>query len=232
MKITNKKIIITIIIVALAIVGLFFALTRIGAGSPGAANDIKKGLPVDAGYGIQVTAIDGYTGPYMEDASDEPVTDVMMIQVKNTGEEDIQYAEITLTGQLEKDAVFKFSTLKKGETMMVLEANKQQYKENDKYTQVTAANVAYFQNKPRLYADKLEIQPLDGGLNVINTSDEDIDGEIVIYFKGCDGDMLMGGITYRGRIPGGILAGGITQLMSENFTKENTKVAFITINGK
>ena len=116
--------------------------------------------------------------------------------------------------------------------MTVLESTKKQYKEKDKYTQMIAANVAYFQNKPKTYADKLEIQPLDGGLNVTNISDKDIDDEIIIYFKDCSGDMLMGGITYRGRIEGGIKAGEICQLMSDNFTETNTKVVFITIGGK
>ncbi len=230
MKNTNKKILITIIIVALLTVGMFFIL--LGTDGSGAANDIKEQLPVDTGYGIEVTSIDSYSGPYMEDVSDEQVSEVMMIQVKNTGDKDIQYAEITLSGAREKDAVFKFSTLKKGETMTVLEAEKQNYNEKDKYTDVTVVNVAYFQNKPRLYPDQLEIQPLDGGLNVTNISDEDIDEEIIIYFKDCNNDMLMGGITYRGRIEGGIKAGEICQLMSENFTKANTKVVFITIGGK
>lgn len=230
MKNKNKKIWITIIIVALVVLGLFFVLSKIGM--PGAADDIKKHVPVDVGYGLEVTAIDGYSGPYMEDASDEPVTDVMMIQVKNTGDKAIQYAEITLSGAREKDAVFKLSTLKKGETVTVLESTKKQYKEKDKYTEITAVNVAYFQNKPKTYADELKIQPLDGGLNVTNVSGKDIDEEIIIYFKDCSGAMLMGGITYRGRIEGGIKAGEICQLMSDNFTETNTKVVFITIGGK
>ena len=232
MKNTNKKIIITIIIVALAAVGMFLVLIGTGVGSSSATIDIKKRLPAEATPGLEVTVIDSYSGPYMEDASDEPISEVMMIQVINTGEKDIQYAEIVLSGECEEDAVFKLSTLKKGQTMTVLESTKKEYKERDKYTQITPANVAYFQNKPRLYPDELEIQPLDGGLNVANVSDEDIDEEIIIYFKDCDGDMLMGGITYRGRIEGGIKAGEMCQLMSENFTKDNTAVMFITIGGK
>lgn len=227
----NKKILILIIIAVLAAAGIILALNGADEDKP-AADNIESRLPFATGYGMEITNIGSYSGPYMEDASDEEVKDIMMIQVKNTGEEAIQYAEITLSGEGEEDAVFKFSTLKKGQTMTVLESTKKKYRENACYTQASSANVAYFQNKPRTYPKKLEIQPLDGGLNVTNISNKDIDGEIVIYFKDCDGDMLMGGITYRGRIEGGIKAGEICQLMSSNFTKDNTKVMFITIDGE
>lgn len=228
----TKKILILIIIAVLAAAGIILALTGNDEDKPAAADNIESRLPFAAGYSMEITKIGSYSGPYMEDASDEEVKDIMMIQVKNTGEEAIQYAEITLSGEGEEDAVFKFSTLKKGQTMTVLESTKKKYKKNAGYTQASSANVAYFQNKPRTYPKKLEIQPLDGGLNVTNISNKDIDGEIVIYFKDCDGDMLMGGITYRGRIEGGIKAGEICQLMSSNFTKDNTKVMFITIDGE
>lgn len=222
MKIMNKK---TILILTIIVVALAFLLANLAS-----TNNIKNTF--DAGFDLQVTDVEKYSGPYMEDGSDEEVSNVMMITVKNNGEEPVQYGEITMAGKNGASALFKFSTLEPGQSVKVLESARKQYRARDKYELATAANVAYFQNKVKLYEDKLQIQPLDGGLNVTNISDKDINGEIVIYFKDCDGDMLMGGITYRGRIPGGIPAGGITQLMSENFTQENTKVMFITINGK
>lgn len=189
---------------------------------------------LDAEFGLEVTAIGPYTGPYMEDASDEPIENVLMIQVTNKGQDVLQYGEITLLSDenAKEKALFKLSTLEPGQTVTVLEANKQEYNRNVQYTAATSENVALFPGKLKAYPKKLEIQGMDGGLNVTNISGKDIDGEIVIYFKDCEGDMLMGGITYRGRIPGGIPAGGTTQLMSENFTMENTKVMFITIDGE
>lgn len=231
MKKLEKKNMILIIITAAVVLTIIFALMGKDVNDTVSVNNIEKTktITLDAGRELEVTNIGSYSGPYMEDASGEPVSKVMMIQVTNNGDEDVQYAEITLSGEGEEDAVFKFSTLKAGETMTVLESTQKKYKKSADYTQALASNVAYFQKKLKTYPKKLEIQALDGGLNVTNISGEDIDGEIVIYFKDCDGDMLMGGITYRGRIEGGIKAGEIRQLMSGNFTKENTKVIFIDI---
>lgn len=231
MKKIEKKNLILIIIAAAVVLAVLFAVFGKGPGDTVSVNNIDKtkNVTLDAGRELEVTNIGSYSGPYMEDASDEPLSKVLMIQVTNKGDEDVQYAEITLSGEGEEDAVFKFSTLKAGETMTVLESTRKTFKRNADYTQATASNVAYFQKKLKTYPKKLEIQALDGGLNVTNISDKDIDGEIVIYFKDCDGDMLMGGITYRGRIEGGLKAGEIRQLMSSNFTKDNTKVVFIDI---
>lgn len=192
--------------------------------------DEEAGL--DAGYSIEVTEIGSYSGPYMEDASDQDVADVMMIRVRNTGEEPIQYAEVTIFSEGEEAGLFKFSSLMPEETMLVLEADKQIYDKEEGYSQAVASNVALFQNEPSMYADMFEIQSLDGGFNITNISSQDIEGEIVIYFKDCERDVLMGGITYRGRIEGGLKMGEVRQVMSSNFTENNTRIMFITIDGK
>lgn len=200
--------------------------------SAGTDFEETKETGLDAGCSIEVTEVSSYSGPYMEDASDQEVSDVLMIKVRNTGEEAIQYAEVTLFADGKEAGLFKFSTLMPEETMMVLESGKQEYNKKAEYSQAAASNVALFQNKPKLYSDKFEVQPLDGGFNITNISDEDIKGEIVIYFKDCEGDALKGGITYRGRIEGGLGKGEIRQLMSSNFTENNTRIMFITIDGK
>lgn len=233
MRKPDKKLLIILLAAVVALGGIIFLI--LGSGNNNNSGDQQTdNLNLDAGFGLEVVVVGPYTGPYMEDASDVEVKDILMIQVKNNGESAVQYGEITLHGgeQNKEKALFKFSTLAPGQTMTVLEADKQEYNKNVQYAAATSENVALFSGELKTYEKQLEIQPLDGGLNVSNISKKGIDGEIIIYFKDCDGDMLMGGITYRGRIPGGIPAGGITQLMSENFTKENTKVMFITIDGE
>lgn len=226
-KLDEKKIVILLAILVVIGAGIFLALGT-GESIDKKTNDIN----LVAGYDIEVVSVEAYTGPYMEDASDIEVNNMLMVQVKNNGEQAVQYGELTLIDDNGETALFKFSTLDAGQTMCVLEANKKEYNKGAEYIQATMANVALYSGKLKRYEDCLQIQPLDGGLNVTNVSDKDITEEIVIYFKDCNDDMLMGGITYRGRIPGGIKAGEICQLMSENFTKENTKVMFITIDGK
>lgn len=218
----KKKILILTIIAVVAVFGIL-KLTP--------ANDIEN-IKLDAGYNLQVVEAGSYSGPFVEDATDEKVSNVMMIKVKNCGDKPIQYGEIAMTGKDGETAMFKFSTLKEGQTLTVLESTRKKYKKNSEYEKAVASNVAYFQNKLQKYTKSLEIQPLDGGLNVTNISDKDIDGEILIYFKDKEDGEVFGGITYRGRVSGGLKAGEIRQLMSSNFTAENTEVVFITIDGK
>ena len=121
------------------------------------------------------------------------------------------------------------TALMPGETMMVLEMNRETFREDVEYTSVKAENLAYFQYEPSLHEDKLQIQPLDGGFNIRNVSDEDITGKIVIYFKSYSDGRYVGGITYSGTIQNGMKAGEIRQIMSENFTADGTRVVLINI---
>lgn len=177
---------------------------------------------------IWILELGRYTGYYMEDGSDEIVSDVTRILVTNEGEKPVQYAKLILTGEA-GDAVFELTTLLPGEPMVVLEANRKPYTDGDTYEDIRVENLAYFQYEPSLHAEQLQIQPLDGGINITNISGEDITGKIMIYFKDYAGGIYYGGITYCGTIEGGIRAGETKQVMSRNFTAEGTAVVFINI---
>lgn len=177
---------------------------------------------------LEITKLGAYTGLYMEDSSDDVVSGVMMIIVQNNGDQSVQYAEITLSGPA-GDAMFKLSTLKPGEQMVVLEAGRKPYQNTDVYTDAVSDKVAFFAEPVSLQEEKLEIQPLEGGFNITNISGQDISGKITVYFKDFADDMLYGGITYRGSIEGGMKAGEIRQIMTQNFSASGSKVVFVTI---
>jgi hypothetical protein len=177
---------------------------------------------------IRILEVGRYAGYYMEDGSDEIVSDVTRITVTNEGEKSVQYAKLILTGPA-GDAVFELTTLLPGQTMVVLEANRKSYTAGDIYEDIRVENLAYFQYEPSLREDQLQIQPMDGGFNIKNISSQDIAGKIMIYFKDCVGGVYYGGITYCGTIEGGIKAGEIKQVMSRNFTADSTVVVFINI---
>ena len=224
----NTKLYLTLIIIVAVVLG---SITVVMFKSPADTNNIDDGEAIFVtSHALDVMNIGSYDGPYMEDGSDVKVSNVMMIQVKNNGDKAVQYAEITLKG--EETALFKLSTLEPGQSVIVLEANKQEFNKNAGYNSAESNNVAFFNKELNTYKDKIEIQPLDGGLNIKNISKKDIDGEILIYFKDKNQDMLIGGITYRGRIEDGLKSGEIRQIMSDNFTKSNTEVMFITIDGE
>lgn len=178
--------------------------------------------------GLEITRYGKYIGVYMEDGSDEFVSNVMMIQVENTSEQAIQYAKITVSGPA-GDAVFTLTTLMPGQSIVVLETARKPYSDGDVYTEATLDNLAVFQDTPSLMEDQILIQPLEGGFNITNISGADITGDIQVYFKDIAGEMLYGGITYVCRIEGGMKADEVKQIMSANFTETGSCVVFIKV---
>ena len=178
------------------------------------------------GRGMWITDIGKYTGVYMEDGSDEIVSGVMMIAVTNAGQDAIQYAEITLPVG-DQTAEFSLTTLLPGSTVILLEKNRMEYVPGD-YTEATVSSLALFQTPLSLCEDRLQIQILNGAINVTNISGADISGDIVIYYKNCAADVYYGGITYRVRLQGGLKAGEIRQIMASHFSASGSAIMFVT----
>lgn len=178
--------------------------------------------------GIEVIRYGKYVGLYMEDGSDDFVTDVMMIQITNTGDKPVRYGTIRLSGE-NGEAVFNFTTLKPGDTMVVLEAERKLYSQDDVYAEAKAENMVWFEEEMSLLEDQLKIQPLDGGFNVTNISGQDITGEITIYYKNFAAGVYYGGITYVCRIPEGMKKDEIRQFMTENFNESGSEIVFVRI---
>ena len=190
--------------------------------------DVPMNIPgIQLGRGLVITEIGAYSGAYVEDGTDEQVSDVLMLVVANAGDADIQYAEITLSAG-DEQAVFTLSTLPVGEYMVVLEQNRMTYDEDTAYDQAEARNVALFSDQLSLCQDRIRIQSLDGAVNISNLSGADIAGDVVIYYKNIADGMLMGGITYRVRLTGGMAAGEIRQIMSEHYSASGSRVMFVT----
>lgn len=183
---------------------------------------------VGLGRGMYITDAGSYTGIYMEDGTDELASGILMLVVKNEGNQDIQYAEITLPTD-KGDAFFTLSTLPAGESVVLLEKNRMEYTGQEDIAQATADHVAVFSEPLSLYEDQLKLQILDGAINVSNISGADINGDVVIYYKNAAADLYYGGITYRVRIEGGIKAGEIKQLMASHFSETGSKIMFVTV---
>ena len=111
--------------------------------------------------GLQVEKIGNYSGLFVEDGSNDIVSRVLMIIVKNTGSRTIQYGQIQLTDG-SNTASFTLSTLPPGESVVLLEQNRMSYEAGKDLTEVKIENVAVFQQEPTLCEDQLKIQALDG----------------------------------------------------------------------
>lgn len=183
-------------------------------------------VSITLGKGMRIIDVGKYTGVYMEDGSDEIVSGVMMIVVVNEGQKPIQYAEISLpVGN--KTASFSLSTLPVGNKVVLLEKNRMEY-EAGEYTTASADNVILFDEPLSLCEDLLNLQVLDGAINISNVSGADIESDIVIYYKNSAADVYYGGITYRVRIEGGLKAGEIKQIMASHFSESGSAIMFVT----
>lgn len=181
--------------------------------------------------GLEIVDIGWYTGEYLEDGSNESVENILMILLANNGEEDIQYAEISLLVNGEP-ARFVVTTLPAGEQMILLEQNRMPFVSGASYTDAEATNVAVFKDTMDTKSSQLKIQGLNGAVNVTNISGQDIEGDIVIYYKNVYGGTMYGGITYRITITGGLKAGQIRQIMTKHFITDVSRIMFVTIDGE
>lgn len=181
----------------------------------------------ELGRGLKVSDVGSYTGVYMEDGSDEIVSRVLMVVVTNTSEQDLEYAEITLSGG-DKEAKFTISTLPAGASAVLLEKARMEFPGEDVFDSAAAEHVSFFDEPMSMHEDVLKIQPLDGALNITNISEQDITGDIVIYYKNSSSDMYYGGITYRVRLEGGLKAGEIRQIMSDHYSASGSAILFVT----
>jgi len=181
---------------------------------------------MDIGNGLKIMRTGGYAGIYMEDGSDEIVSGIMMIILKNEAKNDLQYAEIRL--QYESDAAeFKVTNLPAGESVVLLEQNRKAATA-EILSGVTIDTMVFFSEPVKLYEDVLKISGVDGALNVKNISDKDISGDIYVYYKNSAQDIFYGGITYRARVEGGLAAGEIKQVTTGHYSPKTCRILMVT----
>ena len=178
------------------------------------------------GEGIELQALSGYQGPYVEDGTDDIVSDVLAITVRNDGDKTVQYAHIILT-QGETAYEFDVTTLPVGASAQLLELSRQPMPDNtDGMTaQVTAC--AVFDTEPTMCEDVFQIETQDTAITITNNSGGDITGQIYVYYKIAYGDLYMGGITYRVGTAG-LKAGESTTCYAGHFSTDYSKLMFVT----
>lgn len=215
---------------------LTLALTACGggAGDDGdAANNGQSGdntateeTTMDLGYQLTLMNVSHYAGAFVEDGSDDVVSDVMVITVRNDGDKAVQYAHITLTvGETAYE--FDLTTLPVGASVYLLELSRQTEPESTEGMTADVSAYAVFETEPTLCSDVLEIETQDTAITITNKSDSDITGQIYIYYKITNGDMYLGGITYRVGT-NGLKAGESTTCYAGHFSTDYSKLMFAT----
>ena len=223
MKKKNKMILLIAAAAAVLVAVICIFLPGNGGGNDGENLLSEKML---LGEGIELQALSGYQGPYVEDGTDDIVSDVLAITVRNDGDKTVQYAHIILT-QGETAYEFDVTTLPVGASAQLLELSRQPMPDNtDGMTaQVTAC--AVFDTEPTMCEDVFQIETQDTAITITNNSGSDITGQIYVYNKIAYGDLYMGGITYRvGTV--GLKAGESTTCYAGHFSTDYSKLMFVT----
>lgn len=223
MKKKNKMILLIAAAAAVLVAVICILLPGNGGGNDGENLLSEKML---LGEGIELQALSGYQGPYVEDGTDDIVSDVLAITVRNDGDKTVQYAHIILT-QGETAYEFDVTTLPVGASAQLLELSRQPMPDStDGMTaQVTAC--AVFDTEPTMCEDVFQIETQDTAITITNNSGSDITGQIYVYYKIAYGDLYMGGITYRVGTAG-LKAGESTTCYAGHFSTDYSKLMFVT----
>ena len=223
MKKKNKMILLIAAAAAVLVAVICIFLPGNGGGNDGENLLSEKML---LGEGIELQALSGYQGPYVEDGTDDIVSDVLAITVRNDGDKTVQYAHIILT-QGETAYEFDVTTLPVGASAQLLELSRQPMPDStDGMTaQVTAC--AVFDTEPTMCEDVFQIEMQDTAITITNNSGSDITGQIYVYYKIAYGDLYMGGITYRVGTAG-LKAGESTTCYAGHFSTDYSKLMFVT----
>lgn len=178
-----------------------------------------------AEYGLEIKGISKYAGLFVEDGTDETVSDVCAVTVRNNAEKTVQYAHLTVTiGETAYE--FDVTTLPPDAEVQLLELTRQPMPEStDGYTALVTMYAA-FDAEPGMNADALEITTQDTAITVKNISGKDM-GQVYVYYKVAYGELYLGGITYRVGV-NGLAAGQSTTCYAGHYSTEYSKLMFAT----
>lgn len=199
----------------------------------GASSDTSPDISIEKtdfaemslGDGLYIRNMYKYTGIFMEDGTDDAVTNVMMIVIENTSEKDLQLADIEIKYK-EYTAKFRATNIPSGEKAVLLEQSRLAPTE-EKPESCSSSNVIFFDEPMNSSDERLEVTGGDGFINVKNVSDTDISGEIYVYYKYSSADMFYGGITFRTKLDG-LKSGETKTAVAGHYTSKGCTVVMIT----
>lgn len=162
------------------------------------------------GTELVIQKIEPFDGIFLEDGTDEAVSNVTTMLLENKGYMDIEYAEISIKCD-DKKLEFEVSVLPGGSSMIIQEKNKAQYKKGT--YQECRADAA---EAGRLEMSEKQVKVTEKGndsLEVTNLTDEMIPMVRIFYKYYMEKEnVYVGGITYTAKIDD--LEKGSTQVVT------------------
>ena len=178
----------------------------------------------DLGRGLRILRFGSYAGMFVEDGSDEIVSGLVAVTVRNTGDESVQLARFTVRDADGEMYSFELTTLLPGEKVMVLEKDRKSYKGGTESFSAELTAYAAFAEEPTLCPEVLELTGKDNAVTVKNISGKPVsDG--YVYYKNKQGETLIGGITYRVSF-GALQPGASVTVPTSHFSEKNSVLVF------
>ena len=176
------------------------------------------------GSSLIIELINPYDGLFLEDGSDQEVSNIVAIVLRNTGDTCIEYANIIM----ERDGTklqFTASSLEPGSAAIVLEANRKQFSEGT-YTKCTVELSEV--TELEMSQDKVHVENNpEGGIRITNISQEDIPCVRIFYkFYMSDMDAYVGGITYTAKVVD-LKAGQSCVVKPSHYLREYSKIVMV-----
>jgi hypothetical protein len=178
------------------------------------------------GYDLQLLGVGRYSGQFLEDGSNDLASDVLMVEIQNTGDKDLRLAGLSLT-YTDFTAEFEITNLPAGKSVVVLEKNRRTYTAEE-HLSVKLRDVVFFKENMDVFSDTFRLTGMNGAINVENISDTSISSDLYVYYKYISGDTLYGGITFRAKISGGLAPGELRQISAAHFDPDQCVVMWIS----
>ncbi len=191
--------------------------------SPAAAASVLDEYRLNSDLTIERAV--SWSGSYVEDGTDEAVSGVFALVLKNTSSRTLQYAELTVTCGNETYR-FTLSTVPAGQSVLVQEAGRKPMPED--LTDAAAELTLYtdFSETPDLCPDVFEVYVDGNQITVKNKGNQDA-GDVYVYYKTFADDQYLGGITYRAKIDR--IAGGESgSITPTHYHDGSSRLMFIT----
>ena len=174
--------------------------------------------------GFAFSEVFSYSGPFVEDGSNDNVENIAAVRVENRTGQALRYAEFTvMTGSGELQ--FTCTTLFPGRAALLLEQNRAAYT-GSAANGIKVAAKGMFEETPTLYPDVFSVGVNGHVMTLRNLTSAPIPGEIYVYYKRTNAQGYLGGITYRVRFAD--LAGGSeASKSSQNLSAQDSDILFI-----
>lgn len=172
---------------------------------------------------ITIQRINGYSGIFIEDGSDKEVKNVAAIEVKNTSNKPLEFAQIQLYNGSKK-LVFDVSTLPANSSAVVMEKNKASFNSSKgvTYGGTTAGYVNSLEKASSVKCKKVK----NNGIEVTNTSSKNIPCVRVFYkYKSSEG-YYVGGITYTAKVED-LKAGASQTIYPSHFASDGGEIMMV-----